>query len=155
MAARALAPFVADHLTLHFVANVDGADLGDTLPKLPLATTLFIVCSKTFTTLETMTNAADAHARLVASASSAKRLSPAHFCAVSTALDKVATFGIAGGSRLRILGLGRRPLFALVVDRPLACDRHRRGKVREIALRGGQDIDKHFATTPLEQNVPV
>ena len=58
MAARALAPFVADHLRLHTVANVDGADLGDTLKRVPLETTLFIVCSKTFTTIETMTNAA-------------------------------------------------------------------------------------------------
>ena len=51
MAARALAPFVPSHLRLHTVANVDGADLGDTLKRVPLETTLFIICSKTFTTI--------------------------------------------------------------------------------------------------------
>ena len=60
MAARALSPFIQKGLSLHFVSNVDGADLGDVLKIVPLETTLFIVCSKTFTTLETMTNAQSA-----------------------------------------------------------------------------------------------
>ncbi len=60
MAVRALAPFVAGHLRLHTVANVDGADHGDTLKLVPLETTLFVVCSKTFATNETMTNTATA-----------------------------------------------------------------------------------------------
>ena len=93
MAAKALTPFIAPHLSLHFVANVDGSDLGDLLPKLPLATTLFIVCSKTFTTLETLTNAAAARKCLVEQLGEAAVA--AQFCAVSTALDKVAAFGIA------------------------------------------------------------
>ena len=91
MAARALSPFVANHLTLHFVSNVDGADLGDTLETIPLATTLFIVCSKTFTTLETMTNARSARAAVAAALGEATVAD--HFCAVSTQLDKIAEFG--------------------------------------------------------------
>ncbi len=66
MAARALSPFLAPHLDLHFVANVDGADLADTLKRVDLARTLFIVSSKTFTTLETMTNARAARQALIA-----------------------------------------------------------------------------------------
>jgi glucose-6-phosphate isomerase len=79
-------------LRLHFVSNVDGADLADTLKALDPATTLFIVSSKTFTTQETMTNAASARAcrrQALGEAAVAD-----HFAAVSTKLDKVAAFGI-------------------------------------------------------------
>ena len=92
MVARALAPFVAKHLTLHYISNVDGADLGDLLKVVPLRTTLFIVCSKTFTTLETMTNARSARAAVAAALGEAAVAD--HFCAVSTQLDKIAEFGI-------------------------------------------------------------
>jgi glucose-6-phosphate isomerase len=92
MAARALAPYVAGHLRLHTVANVDGADLGDTLKLVPLETTLFIVCSKTFTTIETMTNTATAR-KIVADTLGEAAVAD-HFCAVSTQLDKIAAFGI-------------------------------------------------------------
>ena len=104
MVARALSPFVAEHLTLHFVSNVDGADLGDTLKLVPLATTLFIVCSKTFTTLETMTNAQSAR-KAVAEALSEGAVAD-HFCAVSTQLDLIAQVRHQERPGVRLLGTG-------------------------------------------------
>ena len=152
MAGRALAPFIADHLTLHFVANVDGADLGDTLRKLPLATTLFIVCSKTFTTLETMTNAQSAR-KAVASALGESAVGD-HFCAVSTQLDKVAAFGIKSD---RVFGfwdwVGGRYSIWSSIGLSLAIGIGR--DAFEQFLHGAQDIDEHFASAPLDQNIPV
>jgi glucose-6-phosphate isomerase len=152
MAAKAMTPFIASHLKLHFVANVDGSDLGDLLPKLPLATTLFIVCSKTFTTLETLTNARAARKYVVEKLGEAAVT--AQFCAVSTALGEVAKFGIAPE---RIFGFwdwvgGRYSLWssigvALAIG--IGADKF------EKFLLGGQDIDSHFRTAPLDKNVPV
>ncbi len=152
MAARALAPFVADHLSLHFVANVDGADLGDLLKRLPLETTLFVVCSKTFTTLETMTNAATARRR-VAEALGEEAVAD-HFCAVSTHLDKIAAFGIRSD---RIFGFwdwvgGRYSIWSsigLTLAIGIGAEKF------EKFLLGGQDIDAHFTSAPLDRNAPV
>jgi glucose-6-phosphate isomerase len=105
MAARALAPFVAGHLRLHTVANVDGADLGDTLKLVPLETTLFIVCSKTFATIETMTNAATARKAVADMLGDAAVAS--HFCAVSTLPPSASkatacsAFGIGSAGAIR------------------------------------------------------
>lgn len=152
MVCAALAPFVADHLTIHFVANVDGADLGDKLKKLPLATTLFIICSKTFTTLETMTNAATARAAVAAKLGEAAVGD--HFCAVSTQLDMIAAFGIKED---RVFGFwdwvgGRYSVWSAIglsVSIAIGAEKH------EKLLLGGQDIDQHFVSAPLEANVPV
>ena len=92
MATRALAPFAPPQLRSHFVSNVDGADIGDTLRGLDPSRTLFIVSSKTFTTVETMTNAATARAWIAQGVGEAAVGD--HFAAVSTQLDKVAQFGI-------------------------------------------------------------
>ena len=132
MATRALAPY-HDGPRLHFVSNVDGADIRDTLAGLDPARTLFLVASKTFTTIETMTNAATAR-RWIVDALGEEAVG-AHFAAISTALDKVAAFGIGAGPHLRLLGLGRRPLFDLVGDRPAADDRHRPGALPRVPRR--------------------
>ncbi len=152
MAAKAMTPFIAVHLNLHFVANVDGSDLGDLLPKLRLETTLFIVCSKTFTTLETLTNAAAARKNLVAKLGEAAVA--AQFCAVSTALDEVAAFGIAPE---RTFGFwdwvgGRYSIWSSI---GLSLAIGIGAEKFEKFLLGGQDIDKHFCAAPLERNVPV
>lgn len=152
MAAKALTPFLAPHLSLHFVANVDGSDLGDLLPKLNLTTTLFIVCSKTFTTLETLTNAAAARKLVVAKLGEAAVAS--HFCAVSTALTEVAKFGIAEDRVFRFWDWvgGRYSIWSsigLSLAIGLGAERF------EEFLRGGQDIDIHFTSAPLTENVPV
>ena len=94
MATLALAPY-HDGPRLHFVSNVDGAHIHDTLKGLDPAATLFIVASKTFTTVETMTNAETARKWIVEGLG--KAAVPGHFAAVSTALDKVAAFGIDPG----------------------------------------------------------
>ncbi|HEY8066159.1 MAG TPA: glucose-6-phosphate isomerase [Methylosinus sp.] len=152
MAARALAPFAKAGPRAHFVANLDGADIGDTLAGLDPARTLFIVSSKTFTTQETMVNAARARAFIVAALGEAAV--PAHFAAVSTRLDKVAEFGVDSS---RVFGFwdwvgGRYSIWSAI------------GLALVIAigpenftefLRGGFDMDEHFRSAPLERNIPV
>ena len=152
MAARALSPFVAEHLTLHFVSNVDGADLGDTLKTIPLATTLFIVCSKTFTTLETMTNARSARAAIAAALG--EDAVAAHFCAVSTQLDKIAEFGI---NQDRVFGFwdwvgGRYSVWSAI---GLSVEIGIGRAYFEQFLAGGQEIDEHFVSAPIERNIPA
>ena len=152
MAARALAPVISSHLRLHTVANVDGADLGDTLKRVPLETTLFIVCSKTFTTIETMTNAATARkavAALLGEAAVAE-----HFCAVSTQLDKIAAFGIRSDRVFNFWDwVGGRYSIWSSIGLLLAIGI---GKEKfEKFLQGGRDIDTHFVEAPLDRNIPV
>ena len=152
MAVRALSPFCAPHLRLHFVSNVDGADLGDTLKGLDPARTLFIISSKTFTTQETMANAASAR-KFIADALGEAAVSD-HFAAVSTRLDKVAEFGIRPD---RVFGFwdwvgGRYSMWSAIgLSLVIAIG----AKGFEDFLRGGQDIDQHFVSAPLEKNIPV
>ncbi|MFO1117098.1 MAG: glucose-6-phosphate isomerase [Beijerinckiaceae bacterium] len=152
MAARALSPYVSADLRPHFVSNVDGADLGDTLRGLDPARTLFIVSSKTFTTQETMANAASAR-RWVADALGEAAVAD-HFAAVSTRLDKVAEFGIRPD---RVFGFwdwvgGRYSMWSAIgLSLVIAIGPEH----FEDFLRGGQDIDDHFRAAPLEANIPV
>jgi len=152
MAARALSPFIADHLSLHFIANVDGADFADVMRRVPVETTLFIVCSKTFTTTETMTNAATAR-KFVAAALGEAAVAD-HFCAVSTQLDRIKAFGIRSD---RVFGfwdwVGGRYSIWSAIGLSLAIGI---GKANfEEFLRGGEDVDRHFVEAPLERNIPV
>jgi len=152
MATRALSPFSPPFLRSHFVSNVDGADIGDTLRGLDPARTLFIVSSKTFTTQETMTNAATARA-WIAGAVGEKAVSD-HFAAVSTQLDKVAEFGIQA---TRVFGfwdwVGGRYSVWSSIGLPLAIAV---GPDRFLDfLAGGYDIDQHFREAPIAQNIPM
>ena len=152
MASRALSPFAGEGPRMHFVANVDGADLSDTLRTLDLARTLFIVSSKTFTTQETMANARSARARIVATLGEAAV--KAHFAAVSTRLDKVAEFGI---DPARVFGfwdwVGWRYSLWSSIGLALAIAV---GPEHFLEfLRGGHEIDTHFREAPLEQNIPA
>ena len=152
MAARALSPWRGAGPRTHFVANVDGADLADTLAPLDLSRTLFIVSSKTFTTQETMANARSARARVVATLGEAAV--PSHFAAVSTRLDKVAEFGI---NPERVFGFwdwvgGRYSLWSSI-GLALAIGVGRENFME--FLRGGFDIDMHFRVAPLEKNIPA
>ena len=152
MAARALSPFAQKGLRLHFVSNVDGADLSDTLAGLDLATVLFIVSSKTFTTQETMTNAASARARLVAALG--ESAVGDHFAAVSTKLDLVERFGIRDD---RVFGFwdwvgGRYSIWSsigLALAIAIGPDHF------DDFLRGGHEVDDHFTQAPLHENIPV
>ncbi|HXY57250.1 MAG TPA: glucose-6-phosphate isomerase [Methylocystis sp.] len=152
MATHALSPFRGAGPRAHFVANVDGADLADTLAELDLSRTLFIVSSKTFTTQETMANAASARARVAATLGEAAVAK--HFAAVSTRLDKAAAFGI---DPAHVFGFwdwvgGRYSLWS-AIGLALAIFV---GEENFLAfLRGGFDVDQHFQRAPLDKNVPA
>ena len=142
MATLALAPF-HDGPRLHFVSNIDGAHIADTLKTLHAETTLFIVASKTFTTIETMTNAQTARA-FIADALGEAAVGH-HFCAVSTALDKVAAFGI---DPTRVFGFwdwvgGRYSIWSAIgLPLMIAIGSDRFGEFRD----GAHAMDEHFRT---------
>jgi len=151
MATLALAPY-HDGPRLHYVSNVDGAHIADTLARLDPARTLVIVASKTFTTVETMTNAATAR-RWIAGALGEKAVG-AHFAAVSTALDKVGAFGIAAD---RIFGfwdwVGGRYSVWSAIGLPVMIAIG--AKDFRDFLAGAHALDAHFRTAPFESNLPV
>ena len=152
MVSRALAPFGHPRIRNHFVSNVDGADIGDTLKGLDPATTLFIVASKTFTTQETMTNARSARAWLAASLGD-----PAvehHFVAVSTNLELTGKFGIKPE---RMFGFkdwvgGRYSVWSSI---GLSVVIQIGPEQFDAFLSGGHEVDTHFREAPLEKNIPV
>ncbi len=151
MATLALAPY-HDGPRLHFVSNIDGAHIADTLKLLEAETTLFIVASKTFTTIETMTNAATARTFIADKLGDAAVGS--HFCAVSTALDKVSAFGIGAE---RVFGfwdwVGGRYSIWSAIGLPLMIAIGKENFAEFLA--GGHAIDKHFREAPIRENIPM
>lgn len=151
MATLALAPF-HDGPRLHFVSNIDGAHIADTLKLLDAETTLFIVASKTFTTIETMTNAATAR-KFIADALGDAAVG-SHFCAVSTALDKVAAFGIGAE---RVFGfwdwVGGRYSIWSAIGLPLMIAVGKENFAEFLA--GGHAVDNHFRAAPVRENIPM
>ncbi|MBD8890486.1 glucose-6-phosphate isomerase [Labrenzia suaedae] len=151
MTTLALAPY-HDGPDVHYVSNVDGAHIADTLAKLDPATTLIIVASKTFTTIETMTNAQTAR-RWIAETLGEEAVGD-HFAAVSTALDKVSAFGI---DEARVFGfwdwVGGRYSIWSAIGLPLMI------AIGPDAfaefLEGAHAMDRHFAEAPLRENLPV
>jgi glucose-6-phosphate isomerase len=152
MATEALAKFRNRNLRLHCVSNIDGVQLGDVLEKADPARTLFVVCSKTFTTLETLTNAKLARHWIV------DRLgegAPArHFAAVSTNAKAMDAFLIPPQNRFTMWDWvgGRYSVWSAVglsVALSLGMDQF------ELILEGGHEMDQHFASAPLERNLPV
>jgi glucose-6-phosphate isomerase len=151
MAAKALKPY-QDGPRLHFVSNVDGAQIRDTLAGLDPGRTLFLISSKTFSTVETMTNAATARQWIVGRLG-AEHVA-AHFAAISTARQRVADFGIGAermfgfwdwvGGRYSIWSaIGLSLMIGIGPDH-----------FREF-LAGGRTMDDHFRTAPLNANIPV
>ncbi len=149
MAARALSPY-HDGPRCHFVSNVDGADVADTLVGLDARTTLVIVASKTFTTIETMTNARTARAWMRDHGGDPAR----QFAALSTASEKTAEFGI---DPARVFGFedwvggrysvwGPIGLSLMIAIGPKGFD---------AFLRGGQAMDTHFRHAELGESLPV
>jgi glucose-6-phosphate isomerase len=151
MATLALAPY-HDGPRAHYVSNVDGAHIADTLKGLDPSTTLFIIASKTFTTIETMTNAATAR-RWIERELGTDAV-PAHFAAVSTALDKVSAFGIAED---RVFGFwdwvgGRYSLWS-AIGLPIMIAVG--AEYFRAMLAGAHEMDEHFRTAPLSGNLPM
>ncbi|RUT33199.1 glucose-6-phosphate isomerase [Arsenicitalea aurantiaca] len=152
MVTLALEPYTRPDLRAHYVSNVDGAHINDTLKRLDPATTLFVVASKTFTTDETMTNAGSARAWIARSLGEGAVGS--HFAAVSTNLTACAAFGIQED---RIFGFwdwvgGRYSVWSAIglpVALAIGFDNF------SAFLAGAAQMDVHFRTTPLEQNLPV
>lgn len=150
MATLALSPY-HDGPRVHFVSNVDGAHLADTLEGLNPARTLFLVASKTFTTVETMTNANTAR-RWIADALGEAAVG-SHFAAMSAAVDRVGAFGI---SAERIFGFGdwvggRYSLWS-VIGLPLAIAIGKDAFLDFLA--GARKMDEHFVAAPLGKNLP-
>jgi len=154
MACEALKHYSDRSLTCRFVSNVDGIDFVEATRDLDPAETLFIVSSKTFTTLETMTNAQSARDWLLAGLGGDAKAVAKHFVAVSTNAEKVSAFGIdtanmfgfwdwVGGRYSMDAAIGLSTMLAIGPDH-----------FREM-LGGFHEMDEHFRTAPFEKNLPV
>ena len=153
MVCEALKPYGHPRLKVHFVSNVDGTDLVETLKNLNWETTLFLVASKTFTTQETMMNAQAARAWLLDSAHDPEAVAR-HFVAMSTNTKAVSEFGINTENMFEFWDWvgGRYSLWSAIglsIALYLGMDRF------EELLDGAHLADEHFRTTPLETNIPV
>ncbi|WP_369383680.1 glucose-6-phosphate isomerase [Streptomyces sp. cg36] len=154
MAYEALRSFADRDLTVRFVSNVDGADLHEAVRDLDPAETLFIIASKTFTTIETITNATSARSWLLTGLNAGQEAVAKHFVALSTNAEKVEDFGIdtanmfefwdwVGGRYSFDSAIGLSLMIAIGPDR-----------FREL-LDGFHLVDEHFRTAPPEENAPL
>ncbi|MFJ1707923.1 glucose-6-phosphate isomerase [Kitasatospora sp. NPDC088346] len=154
MAYETLRAYTDRGLAVHFVSNVDGADLHEALHGLDAAETLFIVASKTFTTIETITNAVSARNWLLSELGAGQEAVAKHFVALSTNAEGVADFGIdvanmfefwdwVGGRYSYDSAIGLSLMIAIGPD-----------NFRQM-LDGFHLVDEHFRTAPPEQNVPL
>lgn len=153
MVVLALAPYVQPNLNFHFVSNVDGTHLAEVLKRVSPETTLFLVASKTFTTLETMTNAQSARAWFLKTAQDETAVAK-HFVAMSTNTGEVAKFGIDTNNMFEFWDWvgGRYSLWSAIglsIALAIGMDRF------EELLDGAHQLDEHFRTAPLEKNIPV
>ncbi|MEO6993006.1 MAG: glucose-6-phosphate isomerase [Lacunisphaera sp.] len=154
MAYEALKHYSKRSLTFRFVSNVDGTDFREATRDLDPAETLFIICSKTFTTLETKTNAQSARKWLLHGLGGEEKAIAKHFVAVSTNAEKVSAFGIdpanmfgfwdwVGGRYSMDSAIGLSTMLAVGPE-----------NFREL-LAGFHEMDEHFRTAPFEKNLPV
>ena len=152
MVAEALKPYQQPGLNLHFVSNVDGTHIAETLKKLKPETSLFIIASKTFTTQETIANATTARQWLVGALG--EDAVAKHFVALSTNAKEVARFGIDVANMFQFWDwVGGRYSLWSAIGLPIAVGI---GFERfEQLLAGGRAMDTHFRTAPLDANMPV
>jgi glucose-6-phosphate isomerase len=154
MAYEALKHYSKRSLTFRFVSNVDGTDFVEATRDLKPAETLFIISSKTFTTLETMTNAKSAREWLLNGLGQDRKAVARHFVAVSTNAAKVSAFGIdtanmfgfwdwVGGRYSMDSAIGLSTMLAIGPDN------------FQAMLKGFREVDEHFRNTPFEKNLPV
>ena len=152
MVTEALRPY-KNHLNMHFVSNVDGTHIAETLKKVNPETTLFLVASKTFTTQETMTNANSARDWLLAAAKDNSAVAK-HFAALSTNGKAVAEFGIDTNNMFEFWDWvgGRYSLWSAIglsIALSIGFENF------EALLSGAHEMDKHFRNAPLAQNIPT
>jgi glucose-6-phosphate isomerase len=153
MACNALKPYALPDINVYFVSNIDGAHLAQTLEKCNPENTLFIVASKTFTTQETMTNARSARSWFLESALNKQHIAR-HFVALSTNAKAVSDFGIDTENMFEFWDWvgGRYSLWSAIglsIALYVGMDNF------EELLTGAYEMDQHFRTAPLEQNMPV
>ena len=153
MVCEALKSYASPALRAHFVSNVDGTHLAETLKKLDAETTLFIVSSKTFTTQETLTNAHSARAWLAEKLGDERAVAK-HFAAVSTNLEATAKFGINPDNVFEFWDwVGGRYSLWSAIGLPIAIYLGM-NKFEEL-LDGAYAMDEHFRNAPLEKNIPA
>lgn len=153
MATEALRPYSKAGLRVHFVSNIDGTHIAETVKKCNPESTLFIIASKTFTTQETITNAVSARDWFLKTAGDVKHVAK-HFVALSTNEAEVTKFGIAKenmfafwdwvGGRYSLWSAIGLPIMVFIGPENF-----------EELLTGGHLMDEHFRTTPLEKNLPA
>jgi glucose-6-phosphate isomerase len=153
MVTEALKPYAHERIRCHFVSNIDGTHLAETLKQVKPETTLFIVASKTFTTLETMTNATSARNWLLARAKVDSAVAK-HFVALSTNAEAVEAFGIDTANMFAFWDWvgGRYSVWSAIglsVALSIGMDDF------ETFLSGAHKVDEHFRTAPFEKNIPV
>lgn len=153
MVTEALKPYWVNGIKPHFISNIDGAQLTDTLRHLNPETTLIIIASKTFTTQETLTNAHSARQWFLANGGSESAIAQ-HFVAVSTNRAAVTQFGIDPDNMFEFWDwVGGRYSLWSAIGLPIALTT---GMDHFYALlAGARGMDRHFATAPLQQNLPV
>ncbi|MCP4668318.1 MAG: glucose-6-phosphate isomerase, partial [Deltaproteobacteria bacterium] len=153
MVTECLRPYARDDLSIHFVSNVDGTHISETLKKLNPETTLFMIASKTFTTQETMTNAFSARDWFLAHAKNKAHIA-GHFVAISANAKDVEEFGIDKNNMFQFWDwVGGRYSLWSAIGLSIACyvgyD-----NFAEL-LQGAFDMDQHFRQTPFRENIPV
>ncbi|MDQ3366623.1 MAG: glucose-6-phosphate isomerase [Myxococcota bacterium] len=154
MVTEALRPYWQPGLAVHFVSNVDGTHLAETVKRLDPERTLFIVASKTFTTQETLTNATSARAWLLERLGAGPEAVATHFVALSTNAQAVTAFGIDPANMFEFWDWvgGRYSLWSAIglpIATVIGMDAF------EELLAGAHAMDEHFRTAPLADNVPV
>jgi len=153
MVTECLKPYAREGLQVHFVSNVDGTHIAETLKKLNPETTLFLIASKTFTTQETMTNAFSARKWFLARAKDPGTVA-LHFAAISTNTEKVKAFGIHPDNMFVFWDwVGGRYSLWSAIGLSIAC--YVGFENFAELLQGAHEMDRHFRETPWARNIPV
>jgi glucose-6-phosphate isomerase len=153
MATQALKPYAKDGLSVHFVSNIDGTHLAETLKRLNPDTTLFMIASKTFTTQETMTNAFSARQWFLNKAADPTNVAR-HFVAISTNAPEVEKFGMDRDNMFIFWDwVGGRYSLWSAIGLSIACYIGYENFAE--LLQGAFEMDQHFKTAPFESNIPV
>ena len=153
MVTECLKPYAREGLQVHFVSNVDGTHIAETLKKLNPESTLFLIASKTFTTQETMTNAFSARKWFLARAKDPGTVA-LHFAAISTNTEKVKAFGIHPDNMFVFWDwVGGRYSLWSAIGLSIAC--YVGFENFAELLQGAHEMDRHFRETPWARNIPV
>ena len=153
MVTECLKPYAQEGLSAHFVSNVDGTHIVETLKHLDPETTLFLIASKTFTTQETMTNAFSSRKWFLGHAKNEAHVAK-HFVAISTNREKVQEFGIDPNNMFTFWDrVGGRYSLWSAIGLSIACSIGFENFIE--LLQGAFEMDNHFRTAPFEENIPV